>query len=236
MQDKMKLLDSINRLKLFPKIYYNKKINKYSLTNDWDGVDNNNVVDDDNNNNSMKTNTFDNDIICIPPPILPSQPMSICIRMGIGSFSSYTRQSILHCGISDSNGKVYHFDENGYNNESNWYESLSMQLIAMSPINNNNNNSNSNSKNYNDIDEQIINKEQWDENLKRYHIYHQNNLQKCIYHAKENNCYDYVTDFLNMVQWNNFTNHTKNVIVKTYLEPLVLNMENYLYMWKELVN
>ena len=74
MQDKMKLLDSINRLKLFPKIYINKKINKYSLTNDWDGIGNNNVVVDDNNNNCMKTNASDNDIKCIPPPILPSQP------------------------------------------------------------------------------------------------------------------------------------------------------------------
>ena len=117
-QNKIKALDSINRLKIFPRIFFNQKLNTYSLTNDWEET-----MEKGYDESYMRA------VVCIPPPILPSQPMSICIRMGVGSFSSYTRESILHCGISDSNGKVYNFDEYGHN-ECTWYESLSFPLVC----------------------------------------------------------------------------------------------------------
>ena len=159
----------------------------------------------------------------IPPPILPSLPMSICIRMGIGSFSSYTRQSILHCGVSDSRGKVYNFDENGHSNASSWRESLSMQLVRLQSLH----------VKHSEEKEEMF-KRKWDENLERYHMFHQNHLQKSIYDANANNCYDYVTEFLNATNWNGCSHHTKGQLIEKFLEPLVLSMERYLYIWKGL--
>ena len=206
----MKALDSINRLKIFPRIFFNQKLNTYSLTNDWEGTI-----------EKGRDESYKCAVVCIPPPILPSQPMSLCIRMGVGSFSSYTRDSILHCGISDSKGKVYNFDEYGHN-ECTWYESLSFPLVCSSSFSSNN--------------VYHITEKQWDKNLEHYHIAHKTNLPKSMYNASNNNCYDYVTDFLNTIHWNNSSNHTKDTIVNTYLEPTVLNMEKYLFLWKRILN
>jgi hypothetical protein len=49
-----------------------------------------------------------------PSGILESRPMCVCIKMTVGSFTNYSSTSLLHCGISDSRGRVYNFDEGGY--------------------------------------------------------------------------------------------------------------------------
>eukprot|EP01047_Picozoa_sp_COSAG01_P103714 COSAG01_NODE_33139_length_569_cov_2.293617_1_plen_146_part_01 len=62
-----------------------------------------------------------------------SQPHCICIRMSTGSFVDYTSTSILHCGISNSNGLVFHFDETGYHRD-HWEECVSVPLSGVSSI------------------------------------------------------------------------------------------------------
>jgi hypothetical protein len=47
----------------------------------------------------------------LPPLIVPSMPHSFCIQMTRGSFVDYTRSCLLHCGIADSTGCVWNFDE-----------------------------------------------------------------------------------------------------------------------------
>jgi hypothetical protein len=42
-----------------------------------------------------------------------SAPLCMCIRMTAGSFVDYNDSCLLHCGISDSAGRVHNFDERG---------------------------------------------------------------------------------------------------------------------------
>jgi len=78
-------------------------------------------------------NTFRTDLLVQPfmqSPIIPSQSCSICIRMALGSFTMYTRESLLHCGISDSKGFVHHFDDTGHHC-SKWIESVCYRVESL---------------------------------------------------------------------------------------------------------
>ena len=151
--------------------------------------------------------------------------MSICIRMGVGSFGGYTRQSILHCGISDSAGKVYHFDEYGYH-ESRWQESVSVRLrtLVCDTL--------KQSKERNTEGTEAQGKA-WDLKVSSFHSNRKCNSKKSEYNAIVNNCYDYVTEFLNFVEWNGHSKHTKEAIIKGWLEPCILHVEDYLQMWRQ---
>lgn len=46
--------------------------------------------------------------------ITRAAPRCVCIKMTIGSFSGYTNQSLLHCGVTDSSSFVYNFDQAGH--------------------------------------------------------------------------------------------------------------------------
>ena len=70
----------------------------------------------------------------------------------------------------------------------------------------------------------------WDLKLTSFHVNRRSNFKKSEYNAMLNNCYDYVTEFLNFVGWNNDSKHTKEEIIEIWLEPSILHVENYLQM------
>ena len=113
----------------------------------------------------------------------------------------YTQQSILHCGISDSAGKVYSFDEYGYH-ESRWHESVSVTLRTPASYIGEQNKGKS-------IEVKEAQEKAWDLKLTSFHVNRRSNFKKSEYNAMLNNCYDYVTDFLNFVGWNNDSKHRK---------------------------
>ena len=65
--------------------------------------------------------------VTLPAGIQASKPYCFCIKMTRGSFVDYTRSCLLHCGISDSQGQVYNFDQHGYHLDR-WRESISVPL------------------------------------------------------------------------------------------------------------
>ena len=75
----------------------------------------------------------------------------------------------------------------------------------------------------------------WDLKLTSFHVNRRSNFKKSEYNAMLNNCYDYVTEFLNFVGWNNDSKHTKEEIIEMWLEPSILHVENYLQMWRQAV-
>jgi hypothetical protein len=67
----------------------------------------------------------------VPPAIASSKPYAICVRTTVGSFRDYSRRSLLHCGISDATGAVYHFDEHGLHVSSEgWRGCVSVPLLS----------------------------------------------------------------------------------------------------------
>ena len=54
----------------------------------------------------------------------------------------------------------------------------------------------------------------WDLKLSSFHANRKCNSKKSEYNAIVNNCYDYVTEFLNFVGWNNHSKHTKEEIIE----------------------
>lgn len=62
-----------------------------------------------------------------PARITKNLPRAFCIKMTFGSFRNYrggANGSLLHCGISDSQGKVYNFDGKGHHVDEHWPEAI----------------------------------------------------------------------------------------------------------------
>ena len=118
------------------------------------------------------------------PAIAPSTPYAICVRTTTGSFRSYSRSSLLHCGISDASGAVYHFDEHGLHASlEGWDGCVSVPLL---------------SPGQNDRVIDALTREngaRWNELVKSYHERH---AQKGLeYHSTRYNCFSYIVEFLN---------------------------------------
>jgi hypothetical protein len=71
--------------------------------------------------------------VTLPADIQESKPHCFCIKMTRGSFVDYTRSCLLHCGISNSQGQVYNFDQHGYHLER-WRESISVPLEGLDTL------------------------------------------------------------------------------------------------------
>ena len=54
----------------------------------------------------------------------------MAIKPTVGSFGRYHNRMLLHCGLADSAGRVYNFDESGCHVESDWHESISIPVAA----------------------------------------------------------------------------------------------------------
>jgi hypothetical protein len=110
--------------------------------------------------------------------ITPAKPCSICVKMTTGSLIEYNRNALLHCGISDSEGQVHHFDEDGHHS-TRWQECVSIPILALL---------NSTAK------ESSSFIQQWNESVQQFHTWHTN--QEFQYHTTEHNCFHYVVGCL----------------------------------------
>ena len=98
---------------------------------------------------------------------------------------------MLHVGISNSKGEVYNFDERGCNKEK-WKESLAIKL-----------------------EDKIIEKPQhFDKLLDNFNKSEKEREKKHKYTALDNNCYSYVVRFLNSIEYQGKSNHTKESLIE----------------------
>ena len=158
-------------------------------------------------------------------PIVRSQPYCICIRTAIGSFLNYTRESLLHCGVSDSNGFVFHFDENG-RHRSKWTESVCYHLDTNGMFA-------AETEKRGSKEEKL---QRWDDKLVQFSNLHEKD--GAPYHPLENNCYDFVTSFLNEAYLNLPQRYpfTKDTVAVQMLEPRMLELEKYMSYFRQLTN
>ena len=165
-------------------------------------------------------------------PISRSQPCSICIRMACGSFVDYTRDSLLHCGVSDSKGVVFHFDESGHH-RSEWLECIYYRLdIYRMKIFGTETTTNP-----------VEKYRSWDDLLLQFFRSHEKN--DGAYHSLDNNCYDFINAFLNRAFMHSsqqlfinasITGFTKDSVAVHMLEPCMMELEKYLTCYRQLIN
>jgi len=139
-----------------------------------------------------------------------SSGKSIVIKPTIGSFATYNERMFLHCGISNTSGIVFNFDEQGAHKEL-WKDCLCIGL---------------NTSNWTD--------EQWDKELTKHLISEMERSRKSRYHQLNNNCYDFVLRFLNTIQFGGHASHTKESIVKQYVEKPVQVFESFFEIHKRI--
>jgi hypothetical protein len=128
-----------------------------------------------------------------------------CIRPTLGTFADYKpEESLLHCGISDSRGRVYNFEYQLHIDEP-WQQCLSIPL-----------------QDGTDSDQE------WDKQLGKHHTFMTQVIKKRPYDALDHNCYDYVVEFLNKIAFNNSTKHDKESLVLGVVLKPVEDLENFI--------
>jgi len=170
------------------------------------------------NNIEDETSSSGNDFHIHEPPFSISKPFSIVVQpSGRQPFSKYTSSSILHVGVSTSQGNVFHFDERGFHYDDFWKECVSVPLFPTPSTTTQ------------------ISGETWDSELQSYHEIQkaQHMLPSHGYQALENNCYSYVIGFLNHIRLESSSNHNKYSIVSRFIEPVVQHLESYLRIHDE---
>jgi hypothetical protein len=132
----------------------------------------------------------------------PTRPRCIVVRPTIGSFHTYNNQMLLHCGISNSKGKVYNFDIGGCSAEE-WKLSLSINLAHP------------------------CSDSEWDAQLERHNNAEKSFLAYRPYQALRNNCYDYVIRFLNGIKFEGKEDHKKEDVVARLIQTPIGHFENF---------
>lgn len=134
----------------------------------------------------------------------PSRGRSLAIKPTVGTFGRYHNRMLLHCGLADSAGRVYNFDESGCHVDSDWHESISIPVAAPH-----------------------LSDEQWDAELDRHHKAELTFKAYRPYKQLQNNCYDYVIRFLNGVKFEGRKNHQKEDIVTRFIQAPIDLFEGY---------
>jgi hypothetical protein len=145
-------------------------------------------------------------------PFGPSRnyPRSIAIKPTVGTFSNYRRDSLLHCGITDTTGRVFNFDEKGRRFDLSWEETLCVKL------------------------ETKMDDNSWNSALTSHLKDEQAMANYSRYHPLDNNCYSFVVRFLNKIKFEGKENHTKASIVDTRIEKPITVLEAFLSISQQL--
>ena len=138
----------------------------------------------------------------IPAGISRSRAACICIKMASGSFAEYSDTSMLHAGLSDSCGRVHHFDETGHHLDDHWSESICIPLVP--------------SLQGSDAcaAEQLL----WDSVLASFHDAHARADRR--YDSLSYNCYTYVVEFLRATQFRGRRDHTIETVEELITGPV----------------
>ena len=130
-----------------------------------------------------------------PAPITRSLPRSMAVRMTIGSFTAYSARSLLHCGVSNSRGVVYNFDERGRHADDSWLECVCVPLPVDLPD------------------------AEFDAALVAHNAAHARANVK--YHPLQHNCFDYLVGFLNAVRYGGTAGNSKATVEEALETPLI---------------
>jgi len=138
------------------------------------------------------------------PVSCPPLPCSICVRVAQGSFlHHYNNHVMLHCGISDTSGLVYNFDERGPVPAEAWQEAVCVPVAGLVP--------------YPDFDSLLV-------------TWHQAFVDAgYVYHVDACNCFDYVTWVVSHMSGDGLlTKHT----LALYLEPALADVAQFVEVWR----
>jgi len=134
------------------------------------------------------------------PLFMESPARSIVIKPTYSSFKNYNSNLLLHCGITDSQGNVYNFDQRGPRKDSKkWTRCIAQRL------------------NHPALDDK-----HWDEQLMEHNKEEKRREKSAGYRDLSNNCYDYIIRFLNNIKFGDKATHTKEDIVLDLLNPVDL--------------
>eukprot|EP00511_Aplanochytrium_stocchinoi_P000121 CAMPEP_0204822830 /NCGR_PEP_ID=MMETSP1346-20131115/1018_1 /ASSEMBLY_ACC=CAM_ASM_000771 /TAXON_ID=215587 /ORGANISM="Aplanochytrium stocchinoi, Strain GSBS06" /LENGTH=247 /DNA_ID=CAMNT_0051949261 /DNA_START=88 /DNA_END=831 /DNA_ORIENTATION=- len=82
-----------------------------------------------------KTDVSSLQVIEHSSPVKKSPAGALCIRLTSGNLvKDYSRNSLLHVGISDSKGAVWHWNETGLHNDRNGWECVGIKLEPLSSL------------------------------------------------------------------------------------------------------
>lgn len=151
-----------------------------------------------------------------PALIYASRPHCFVIKMTRGSFRDYTRSCLLHCGISDSRGMVFNFDERGHHRDTSWRESICVPLNAEV----------TQALSARGDDSRGGNVRSFDRALAEHDAAHIAAGQP--YHDNDDNCYHYAVGFLNHVRFRGRTDHTIHSIERELLTAPCVEAVDYL--------
>lgn len=146
-----------------------------------------------------------------PVPVSPAKPRCIVVRPTGRPFRAYTPGCLLHVGLTDSRGSVYHFDEGGLHERDKWPEALCVP-----------------------VDGAHLSDAQWDAELAS-HV----TIEKMRpgasqrYHSLANNCYDFALRFLNLLAYERRADWTKEQLAQRLLARPVELLEAFLYVHAE---
>eukprot|EP00656_Telonema_subtile_P048711 TRINITY_DN5877_c0_g1_i1.p1 TRINITY_DN5877_c0_g1~~TRINITY_DN5877_c0_g1_i1.p1 ORF type:complete len:248 (-),score=66.36 TRINITY_DN5877_c0_g1_i1:256-999(-) len=142
-----------------------------------------------------------------PPAITPATPCALLIKPTFGSFRNYSSTCLLHAGVSDSEGRVYNFDQDGHHVQT-WEEAICVPVECDDP-------------------------EAWDAALIGFDLNHQDT--GVPYSERGYNCYNYVVDFLNSIQYLGKTNHSvESVELEVLGKPALHAVNEYVLYWQKL--
>jgi len=136
------------------------------------------------------------------------QPRSLVVRPTVGPFSRLTRDTLLHVGVADSSGRVWHFDERGVHAmDAAFGLSLSVPLRDAA------------STTFDAV--LAAHAREWTMH-KRYHPIH-------------SNCYDFAVAAMNALQAGGRSDHTKYSVARSFVQPLLARFEGYQAVFRALV-
>jgi hypothetical protein len=137
-------------------------------------------------------------------PVGRSKPRSICIKQTFHSFKNYKSDSFLHCGVSNTAGAVYHFDEHGMHLDVKWPECLSIPIV------------------WDKVADEV-----WDTKLEEHYRDEESLLDYRPYEALGNNCYSFIIRYLELIGFENKKEHTKDDIVKRFVTVPIETFESF---------
>ncbi|XP_033100662.1 MKRN2 opposite strand protein-like [Anneissia japonica] len=160
--------------------------------------------------------------IAIPTPFVNGTniPCSVLVKPTVGGFlRDYKNGSNLHTGVSDSKGCIFNYDEDGMHldtDSNSWKDSLAIPVVDL-------------------VDEEL--KDVWDKRL--HSMATQSSWQATRYHPDLHNCFDFVVNFLNCVEFNVWNEKSNEPITRTqfstaYILPATSRAARYIGLYRSI--
>ena len=144
-------------------------------------------------------------------PVAPAVKRAIVVRPTGRSFRAYAPGCLLHVGVTDSRGAVFHFDERGLHEaDKGWSEALSISV------------------------EMPYSDERWDADLASHVTIEKLRITLHRYQQLSNNCYDFVLRFLNLLSYEQRADWTKEQLARKLIAKPIEAVEAFIYVQEEI--